>query len=365
MTSDSRTCQDDEVRIKIAYCGICGTDLHEFLAGPTFTPKQGTRNQHTGAELPVTLGHEFCGTIAEVGAEVIGFTVGQKVAVNPAMDDRHHGQLDCEQCLDGQRNLCERMSFYGLSQGGGGFAEQIVVNPAALVALPPGLSLKLAGLAEPLAVASHMVRISGFQSGQNVLVLGAGPVGCALTLLLRAKGAKHIIVSEIAASRAARARNFGADTVIDPTSAPTTSQGATVQIPKQQFDPVLEAVHAAMGSGAHVSFDACGLQSTLDTATECTKPGGVIFNVAIHDRALQVDLNKLVIGEKRLMGGICYTAEDFQEAIHILSTRRHEAAELISSVVPLSDIIQGGFQELIKNTADHVKLLIEACGEKR
>jgi (R,R)-butanediol dehydrogenase/meso-butanediol dehydrogenase/diacetyl reductase len=311
----------------------------------------------------VTLGHEFCGTIAEIGAEVTGFTVGQKVAVNPAMDDRHHGHPACEQCLNGQQNLCERIAFYGLSQGGGGFAEQAVVKPVALIALPPGLSLKLAALAEPLAVAAHMIRISGFRPGQDVLILGAGPIGCALTLLLRAKGARHIIVSEVAASRATQARSLGADTVVNPTSSPTESRGTMEHSSKKQFDPVLEAVHMAMGSGAHVSFDACGLQSTLDTAIECTKPGGVVFNVAIHDRALQVELNKLVIGEKRLMGGICYTTDDFEEAVGVLNTRGDEAAKLITSIVPLSDTIQGGFQELIGNTANNVKLLIEACGE--
>ena len=177
----------------MAYCGICGTDLHEYLAGPIFVPPQGSKDPNTGAELPVTLGHEFCGTIAEVGADVDNFSIGQKVAVNPAMDDRHHGHQACEQCLSGCQNRCTRLTFYGLSHGQGGFAQQIVVKPMALIPLPQNISLKLASLAEPLSVAAHMIRISGFRPGQNVLVLGTGPIGCALIMILRAKGAATIV----------------------------------------------------------------------------------------------------------------------------------------------------------------------------
>jgi (R,R)-butanediol dehydrogenase/meso-butanediol dehydrogenase/diacetyl reductase len=208
-----------------------------------------------------------------------------------------------------------------------------------------------------------MIKISGFRPGQNVLILGAGPIGCALTLLLRAKGAGKIVVSEVATSRAAQARDFGADVVVNPTLSSARAQTAGLDTVDQRVDPVLEAVHATLGSGAHISYDACGLQSTLDTAIECTKRGGIIANVAIHDVALQINLNELVMGEKRVLGGIGYTPEDFREALEVLSTIGDEAAKLITSVVPLSDAVQGGFQELIRNSADHVKLLIEVCSE--
>ena len=155
----------------MAYRGICGTDLHGYLAGPIFVPPQGTKDPHTGAEVHLILGHEFGGTIDEVGADVDGFTIGQKVAVNPALHHRHHGHQSCEQCLTGCQNRCESLVFCGLSQGQGGFAERIVVKPVALAALPQNILLKLATLAEPLAVAAHMIRMYGFRPNQNVLVL--------------------------------------------------------------------------------------------------------------------------------------------------------------------------------------------------
>lgn len=359
-----RACGRNEVRLKVAYCGICGTDLHEYLAGPIFVPSEGVKDSNTGAELPVTLGHEFCGTIAEIGAEVDDFTIGQKVAVNPAMDDRHHGQQACEQCLSGCQNRCNRLAFYGLSHGQGGFAQHIVVKPMALIPLPQNVSLKLASLAEPLSVAAHMIRISGFRPGQNVLVLGTGPIGCALIMILRAKGAATIIASEVSELRAAQALSFGANVVVNPMEKTWPHDSPTEATFGKQRSSVLDAVRKAMGSGAHISFDACGLQSTLDTAIECTKPGGTIFNVAIHDKALSINLNTLVLGEKHLTGGNAYAPEDFEEVMELLSTHSGEAARLITSVVPLSEAVQGGFHELINNSSAHVKILVEAYGEE-
>lgn len=311
----------------------------------------------------MTLGHEFCGTIDQVGADVDNFFVGQKVAVNPALDDRHHGKSPCEQCLAGCQNRCERLVFYGLSHGQGGFAEHIVVKPVALIPLPQNVPLKLATLAEPLAVAAHMIRISGFRSEQNVLVLGTGPIGCALIMLLRAKGAAVIVASEVAEPRAAQAKVFGADLVVNPLASTSPHDSPTEATFSKPRNPVLSAVRKAMGAGAHVSFDACGLQSTLDTAIECTRPGGTIFNVAIHDKALSINLNTLVVGEKHLTGGNAYTPEDYEEVMKVLSTHGEQAEELITSVVPLRNAIEGGFHELIDNAAAHVKILVEASGD--
>lgn len=311
----------------------------------------------------MTLGHEFCGTIDQVGADVDNFSVGDKVAVNPAMDDRHHSKSPCEQCLAGCQNRCERLVFYGLSHGQGGFAENIVVKPVALLPLPQDVPLKLATLAEPLAVAAHMIRISGFKAGQNVLVLGTGPIGCALIMLLRAKGAAVIVASEVAESRAAQAKVFCADLVVNPLADRSPHDSPTEATFSKPRNPVLAAVRKTMGAGAHVSFDACGLQSTLDTAIECTRPGGTIFNVAIHDKALSINLNTLVVGEKHLTGGNAYTPVDYEEVMKLLSTHGEQAEKLITSVVPLKNAIEGGFHELVENAAAHVKILVEASGE--
>lgn len=284
--------------------------------------------------------------------------------MNPALDDRHYGEPACDLCQVGRPNLCKRSAFYGITHNSGGFAERIVVKACALFRLPANVSLKLAALAEPLAVAWHMIRLSGFKAGDNVVVLGAGPIGCALTFLLNSHGAKQVIVSELSRSRAAQARWFGANMVIDPTKRPDSPQQHTAGDAKQTtMDPVLLAVQSSMGLGADIVFDACGLQSTLDTAIACTKPAGTIFNVAIHDKPLQIDLNQLTLAEKRLMAGNAYTKEDFEAVLDILSRKGEEAEKLITAVVPLERVVEDGFDELVGNAAGHVKILVEARGD--
>jgi (R,R)-butanediol dehydrogenase/meso-butanediol dehydrogenase/diacetyl reductase len=341
----------DDVRVKIAYCGICGSDVHEYLGGPIFPPLPGQKNPHTGVELPVIMGHEISGTIVQVGSNITGLKVGQNVAINPSMDDRHHGKEDCSICRSGRRNLCKSWACYGLSAHGGGFADEIVVKPFSCIPVPEGVSLKVAALAEPLAVASHMIRISGFSHGNDVVVLGAGPIGLALLLLLRAKGGRKIIVSEVTESRSRQAEKFGADLVINPLAKMSDGAGSG--------NSIVDAAHNIMGDGADIVFDATGIQSTLDTALLVVKPGGVVCNVAIHEKPLLINPNSFSFKEVKLIGGICYTNEDFEDVLMALATGKLAVEDMITSIVPLEKVVQGGFLELINNKAEHVKILIQ------
>ncbi len=335
-------CGPRDIRLKLAYCGICGTDLHEYASGPILCTGKDQINPISGARLPQILGHEFSGTIIEVGEEVSELVLGQRVCVNPAMDDRHHGLETCESCRKGWHNICYNSTFYGINAQGSGFAEEIVVKSQAVVPLPHDVSLKLAALAEPLAVASHMVRISGFQQGHDAVVFGAGPIGSAITLILRTKGARTIIVSEIAESRQRLAEVAGATRIMNPLK-----------------ENIVEVVQATLGRGSDIAFEACGLQQTLDEAIACVKPGGCIFNVAIREEPVQIDLNLLTLPEKRLVAGNAYTAEDFQSVMHVLSTKKSEVESLISSVVSLERAIEEGFSKLLQDRGGHNKILVQ------
>ncbi|KAL1970763.1 hypothetical protein VTN77DRAFT_2597 [Rasamsonia byssochlamydoides] len=345
------SCAPDEVRLRIAYCGICGSDIHEYLGGPIFPPKPGQQNPWTGVTLPITLGHEMSGTVIEVGSNVSNLQLGQRVAVNPTLDDRHYGTAEpCHACRKGQYNICKRWAAYGLSAPGGGFASEIVVKALNCIPLPDKVSLKLGALAEPLAVAWHAIRLSGFEKGQTALVLGAGPIGLAILMLLRVWGASTVVVSEVAQSRIMQAKKLGADLVVNPAEPGETGNDT---------DPVTSAVHNLTGEGVDVAFDATGLQSTLDTAIASVKTGGTIFNVAIHEKPLQLNLNNIVCAEKKLLGGMCYTQEDFVGVLQALDKGTIPAEEMITSIVPLSNAVEGGFMELINNKAAHVKILIQ------
>ncbi|KAL4801861.1 chaperonin 10-like protein [Aspergillus unguis] len=356
----SRPCHPDEVRVQVAYCGICGSDIHEYLGGPIFSPPRGEKNPYTGMELPVTLGHEMSGTIVELGSSVCDekLKVGTRVAINPALNDRHHGvDPPCTACQLGLPNICKRYTSYGFSAAGGGLATEIVVKHYACIPLPDGISLKVGALLEPLAVAWHCIRISGFQKGQTALILGAGPIGLAILMLLRVWEAKTIIISEVTASRKQMARDFGADLVVDPTESRT---------PKAGHDPVVIATqNAVKADGADVTFECTGLQTTLDTAIAGTRPGGTVFNVAIHEKPLVVNLNDLTLGERKLTGGICYTDIDFEGLLAALQEGKIPAEKLITSVVDLEDVVDKGLLELIQNKAAHVKILVRPNQARR
>ncbi|KAJ5855250.1 hypothetical protein N7455_009198 [Penicillium solitum] len=344
----SRPCKPNEIRIEVAYCGICGSDIHEYLDGPIFPPQPGTKNPWTGESLPVTLGHEMSGVIVELGSAVTDLKVGSKVAVNPALDDRHYGAEPCTTCSLGKSNICKRFACYGLNADGGGFASEIVVNAVSCLPLPDSVSLEVGALLEPLAVAWHSIRLSGFGKNQTALVLGAGPIGLAIVMLLRFWGAKTIIVSEMTSSRKKMAKKFGADIVVDPSERNHASA-----------DPVRSAVQDVNPDGVDVAFEAIGIQATLDAAIASIRPGGTVFNVAIHEKPLHLNLNDLTFFEKKLIGGICYTTEDFAEVIRALESGSIPAQEMITSIVPLEKVVQMGFLELINNKAAHVKILIQ------
>ena len=292
----------------------------------------------------MTLGHEYSGTVLEVGSSVTTVQIGQKCTVFPTISDLHQGKELCISCRRGTPNLCKNWACYGLSAPGGGLSDQAIVHAATVFPLPDGVSLKVAALAEPLAVAAHMIRVSSFSKGQNVLVLGGGPIGLALLLLLKAQGAGKVFLSEIAEARAQKAREFGADFVLNPS---------------QEKDIVVRTVLEQTDDGVDIAFEASGMQATLDAAIAATRPGGMIFNVAIHEKALMIQPNDLALTEKKYTGGLAYTNEDFNMVLDVLASGKLSVEAMITSVVPLSEAVEGAFNELINNKENHVKILIE------
>jgi (R,R)-butanediol dehydrogenase / meso-butanediol dehydrogenase / diacetyl reductase len=163
-----------EVTIEVAYCGICGSDLHEYADGPHAVPV-GAPHPESGVAAPLVLGHEFCGTVTEVGADVTTVAPGDRVAVEP-----HYRCGSCPRCLAGEYNICRHFGFAGL-MGHGGLAEHSTVPAYMLHRLPEQVSLEQAAVFEPAAVALHAVRRAGIRPGESVAVLGLGPIGLLVT----------------------------------------------------------------------------------------------------------------------------------------------------------------------------------------
>jgi len=199
----------DDVLVEVDYCGICGTDLHEYLEGPIVTPTE--PHPLTGVTIPQTLGHEFSARVVDAGADVVDLSVGDRVAVMPAIVCGR-----CVQCRQGYGHLCARFACTGLSAETGGLAQFAVLKEYQLARLPDEVSDAEGAVVEPAAVAAYGVDRAGVHGGDVVLVTGAGPIGMLSALYADAIGASTVVISEPNPRRAALARTLGLGPVVDP-----------------------------------------------------------------------------------------------------------------------------------------------------
>lgn len=325
------------VKIKVEWCGICGTDLHEYQGGPILIPAPGSPHPLTGETLPVVMGHEFTGRVVEIGDGVTGFNVGDPVIIEPNIRDN-----TCYQCQHGDYNLCPSGGFYGLSGWGGGLAEYAVIDARNLYLLPPTVPTDVGVLIDPLVVAWQAMIDSGYRPGQSALIAGAGPIGLALLLTLKASGARWVGISEIAEARKAQALAFGADAVLDPT----------------EVDVATEVRNATSGLGAHVSFDASGLPATISTCIAAIRPKGTAFNVAIWEEPVSLDINSLVLGGKKLAATLGF-AGVHPSVIAALDDGRIKPGDMITHRTTLEQVVEGGFEELLRNKDKHIKIIVQ------
>ncbi len=324
------------VKLKVDWCGICGTDLHEYEEGPIFVPSPGQPHPITGETLPLILGHEFAGTITELGPDVSGFKVGQRVAIDPIF-----ASGDDDECRRGDSHLCRKLGFQGLSGGGGGFSPYVVALADRTHDLGD-IGTDIGAMVEPLAVAFHAVRQSGIRPGDTAVVYGAGPIGQAAILCLRAAGAGTVIVVDPAAARQKMARTLQADLVYDP----------------RETDVASEVLRLTRGRGAEVAFDCAGLDATVASAMDTVRRGGTIVMIAIWGHPAKVDMLALVLREIRLVGSICYNG-DFPRVISLLRDGRIDPTPMITKRIQVDDIVAGGFEELLANRDKHVKILVQ------
>ena len=296
--------------MRIAYCGICGTDMHVY---------HGNMDARVG--LNRVIGHEMSGTVSALGEGVEGLSLGQKVVVRP-LD--HCG--DCPACDAGHHHICHKLKFLGLDTDG---AMQDIWNVPAhtLHVLPDDLRMDHAALIEPVAVACHDVRLSGLQPGEDVLVIGGGPIGILCAMVARDAGGK-VVLSEVNKNRLAIAEKLGFDTVN----------------PAEEDLPA--AINAKTGDkGADVVFEVSGTQPGVDAMTACAATRARIVMVAIHAQKPQIDLFQFFWRELKLIGARVYEAEDYEKAIQIITSGGVDADTVITDVSPLADI-QAAFEAL-------------------
>lgn len=332
---DEPECRPGFVKIAPEWCGICGSDVHEYLVGPETIPTPAHPHPITGESVPIVLGHEYAGVVVEVGEGVTGVEVGDNVAVEPIIRDN-----SCPSCVVGNYNLCDNLGFNGLSGYGGGLAEYAVVPGYMVHVLPDNVPTDIGALIEPLAVGWHAAKLAGIGGGETVLIVGAGPIGLVTMLAAKAMGAGQVAMVELAQERKRMAHRLGADLVLDP-----------------HLDDVAAEVRAAFGPGVDVAFDAGGNPATIALALGAARPRGQVVNIALWEHPVSFDMFSMINKESTLTASCAY-CDDHASVIEALSSGQLDASPLITARIPFEAVVTDGIDELIDNRDQHVKILV-------
>ncbi|MBP3037395.1 2,3-butanediol dehydrogenase [Arthrobacter sp. zg-ZUI100] len=330
------------VGVDVAWCGICGTDLHEYLEGPIFAPAQGQSHPISGESLPITLGHEFSGVVYAVGEGVDDIEVGQHVVIEPYIirDDVDTGPESRDY------HLSPDMNFIGLAGRGGGLGEKVVVQRRWVHPIDSSVPLDQAALIEPLSVGYHAVERSGAKAGDFALVGGAGPIGLLTAAVLKALGVT-VAISELSPLRRQKALDSGvADHALDPAVADVTE----------------EVRRLTGGKGADVAFECSSVQAVLDTLMEALRPTGVLVVVSIWGKRANFDMHKLVMKEIDLRGTIAYV-NSHPAVIKMVESGQIDLSPFITGKIGLEGLVDEGFDTLINRNESAVKILVSPSGE--
>lgn len=314
----------NEVRIKISYCGICGSDVHGYLG-------------KTGRRIPpMVMGHEFSGVIDSVGGSVTNFSIGQPVTVEPLLFCGN-----CEACRSNMTNMCIDKAFLGVFSRDGAMMEYICVPQQYVVPLSKNIPLQYGAAVEALAVGYRGSKQAGDLRGKNVLIIGAGTIGLmTLIFVLRQKPAA-VVVSDLSDARLKIAASFGAGTVN----------------PSEESISACLVEHFGQGQ-ADVTIEVVGSNPTVRQSIDLLKNGGTSVWIGNSARIVEVPMQEIVTRELTIHGTNVYTMQEFCDVAHMLETDSLGLEKLISAIVPIEEA-SAYFEKLAHNPEDLVKVLIK------
>lgn len=288
-----------EVLVKVARCGICGSDLH-MAEDPAY-----------GACPGDVFGHEFAGEVVDLGQGAEGLRKGDLVSVIPL---KSCGQ--CEHCRKGEVQWC---AAFGLQ--GGGYAEYALTRPNQCVQLPQSASLADGAIIEPLAVALHGVRLSGLKAGDSALVLGAGPIGLAVAFWARRMGAGRVVVQDIADWQRDRALAMGADAFIADASDPVGASDGAFPLGKPD-----------------VVFECVGIPGLIAQAVQQVRNRGTILLLGLCTRPDTFNSFAMLQKEVRLVTSAFFTRQDYEDALDALSAGAVEPRLMVTETIGLEQV---------------------------
>ena len=317
----------DEILVRVAACGICGSDVHGY-------------DGSSGRRIPpLVMGHEAAGIVAETGAEVHGFAKGDRVTFDSTVFCG-----ECENCLRGDMNLCDRRQVLGVSCGdyrrNGAFAEFVVVPARIVHRLPDNLSFSEAALLEAVAVALHAVSLVPIHTGSSALVVGAGTIGLLVQQALAVAGCACVYVADVDVTRLKLSASLGATTILG-----------------SGTEPVREVQRLTGGIGVDIAVEAVGLNQTVATAINSTRKGGTVVLVGNISPEVTLPLQIVVTRQIRLQGS-CASAGEYPRAIELMSSGKINVKPLISAVAPLDEGPQW-FERLYAREPNLMKVVLQ------
>jgi len=319
--------QSDEVLVRVAAVGVCGSDVHYYREG---------RIGDFVVEGPLVLGHEVSGRIAAVGAGVDPGRIGQRVAIEPQRPCRV-----CWQCKSGRYNLCPEVAFYATPPVDGGMSEYAVIRADFAHLLPDHASYELGALCEPVSVGIHCCALTSVRPADTVVVMGAGPIGLLAVVAARQRGAGQVIASDIFPKRLEIARELGA---------------IPVDVRSESIGGVIE--ERTGGRGADKLFDTSGVRSVIEAAPNLMRKGGAIAVVGLPaDDSVTYHMLEVVDKELSIHGVFRY-ANTYASAVALVSSGQYPVEAVITDRVPLDEAL-AGFERTLTEKDSTIKVMIE------
>lgn len=327
---------DREVLLRPTWCGVCGTDLHEFAQGPIVIPAE--PHPLNGSVLPQILGHEFSAEVIETGADVTKVSAGDRVSIMPLLVCGR-----CAYCVRGMNHLCISMACTGLSSPWGGIAELAIVSDYQVTPLPDAVSDVQGALIEPTAVAAYGVDRAGVAPGETLLITGSGPIGALASLYAVANGVR-VIVAEPNPNRAEFARSLDVGDVLDPTDG----------------DPVERIRDMTDSLGVNGCVECSGNERALNTCIDATRKAGTVVQTGLHTKPAAIDPMQVALKDLTISGTWCYPIYDWPRIIGLISSGRCPVERVVTANIDADDVVPGAFEPLLDPQGREMKVMVRA-----
>ena len=315
---------DNQLLIKNKRIGICWSDIHVYHGTHPFT------------SYPVTQGHEVSGEVVKIGEKVEGYSIGQKVTIEPQVYCDH-----CYPCTHGKYNLCEELKVMGF-QTTGTASEYFAVDASKVTHLPDDMTYEQGAMIEPLAVAVHGVKQIGNVEGLNIVVIGAGPIGILVAQTAKGFGAKKVLITDVVDYRLDKAKN---ECEID----------AAVNTKNVDFNQAM--IECFGPDKADVIYDCAGNDITMNQAIRCARKGSIIVLVAVYEGMANVDLTVMNDHELDIKSTMMYRHEDYLDAIKLVNENKVHLEPLMSKTFDFKDYPEA-YKYIDANRQTTLKVLI-------